>query len=436
MAQANPAKRNLSNECSDTKPKVQAIFYNNPDNYPPIVNGSRLLVRAGFDVEILCRDNGKRWSVAYPDGASVVRIDTHSGSSWREYFGFIRRVFRLGQAQTSVFVSHDAHALLPAWLLAKRYGRPLVYHCHDYTDKSFPLPTLGGRLVVYLQRALAKRADLITIPDKNLGAIMREELRLGSSPLVVANGPIAALACSGDALRNALKSDGKVFEKIVLRQGRIGTGHAIENTLRSMPLWANSKWGFVVMGLSDPKYLAKLDNLAKSIGVADRFVILPPVGYDDVQHFTAGADLGHALYEPSQINNIHITGSNKIQEYMAAGLPIMVSDRPSLRTLVERHRCGLTADESSPQKIAETINAILGDTERAGSMGRAGALAFQKELSFERQFAPVIDSIRSLADANGATPVAHSDATNSSARARKQVRDNSIPTFSDRGGES
>jgi glycosyltransferase involved in cell wall biosynthesis len=85
-------------------------------------------------------------------------------------------------------------------------------------------------------------------------------------------------------------------------------------------------------------------------------------------------------------------------EYMAAGLPLLVSDRPGLRGLVERYGCGLAADERSPEGIARAINTLLGNPSLAQRMGEAGAQAFVQEFSYERQFAPVLEAFRALSD--------------------------------------
>lgn len=375
---------------------IQAVFYNNPDEYPPIVNSTRLLAPNGFSVDLLCRENGKHWNVSYPDGASVRRIDTRTGSSWKEYFGFVARVLEHADRKASIFIGHDMHGLMPARLLAYRYRLPLVYHCHDFAEGPRLLP-VGSRLVRLFERIFARTADLVVVPDAERGMIMTRELCLGRQPMVVANAPLYRSPSSGKVLRDALAERNKKFEKIVLRQGRIGEGHAIEATLRSMPLWASSDWGFVLMGRVASDYLERLFQLAQMLNVVERVVLLPEVGYDQVSQFTSGADAGHALYEPIHFNNSHITtASNKIMEYMAAGLPLLVSDRPGLRSLVEKHGCGVTADESSPSSIAAAVNSLLGDPDRARQMGDGARIAFEQVFCYERQFAPFLDALQTL----------------------------------------
>lgn len=380
---------------SDTK-RIQAIFYNNPDIYPPIINSSRLLAQHGFNVDMLCRDYGGQWNVAYPATVRVRRLRKRAKSSWQEYFQFAAQVLRTADKSASVFVGHDMHGFLPAKLLATRFRRPLVYHCHDFAERERTIP-FGSRVVRGFEGLFARTADLVIVPDADRAAVMVRELRLKKPPMIVANAPLGTTPKSRTNLAEALAKQGKSFEKIVLRQGRIGEGHAIEATLQSLKYWTNPQWGFVLLGSAEPAYLEKIANLARSLGVEQQFVVLPPVGYDQVSAYTVGAHLGHALYEPIHINNVHITtASNKIMEYMAAGLPLLVSDTPSLRGLVEKHGCGMAADETSPQSIADAVNILLGDDERAHQMGVAAKRAFDEVFCYERQFAPAIEAISNL----------------------------------------
>jgi glycosyltransferase involved in cell wall biosynthesis len=375
---------------------VQALFYNNPDNYPPIINGTWLLSQAGWKVELYCRDDGKRWDVAYPDDVKLERIKPTSKDNWKNYLHFVSEVIRRGGKSASIIVGHDMHGLLPARLLAARNRRPLVYHCHDFSEPQ-PGEALGARVARAFERRFARTAKLVVIPDADRAAVIARELKLKRPPLVAANAPLRQRAKSGNCLRQALAQRGYDFERIVLRQGRIGPGHAIEATIRSIPNWISSRWGFVVMGLSDNGYLEHLNSVASSLGVAKQFAILPPVSYDNVASFTSEGDVGHALYEPTQINNVHITtASNKIMEYMEAGIPLLVSDTVALRSFVEGYNCGLTANEGNPDTIAAALNTLLSNPALALELGAAARAAFENEFCYERQFAPVRSAMEQL----------------------------------------
>src|ERR1700682_16286 len=205
---------------------IQGFFYNNPDNYPPIVNGARLLAKAGWQVELFCRDDGRRWDVDYPPEVEVQRIQTRGSSSWQKYYSFIRETLRRGK-HSAVYLGHDLHGFVPARVLATRYHRPLVYHCHDFSERT-PGEALGGRIVRRFERRFARTASLVVVPDADRAEIIAGQLKLKPFPLIAANAPLRCEIALDNSLRKALASLDRDFERIVFRQGRIGPGHAIE----------------------------------------------------------------------------------------------------------------------------------------------------------------------------------------------------------------
>jgi glycosyltransferase involved in cell wall biosynthesis len=305
-------------------------------------------------------------------------------------------VFAHANNSAALFVGHDMMGLLPARLLATRYRRPLVYHCHDFLERDQRLP-LGTRLIRAFEQHFARTADIVIVPDAERAAVVAQALHLAKPPLVVANAPLNTPPATRAALYRALAAQGKQFARIVFRQGQIGDGHALEATMQSIPLWQSDQWGFVLMGPGQPAYLAHLTRLAHELGIEHQFAILPPVIYDEIHQFTAGADVGHGLYNPIHINHTYYTtASNKIMEYMAAGLPLLVSNMPGVRRLIETHQCGLGADENDPASIAMGINTLLGNPQQARAMGKAARRAFEAEFCYERQFVPMGEAFHRL----------------------------------------
>jgi glycosyltransferase involved in cell wall biosynthesis len=368
---------------------IQAIFYGNPDGYPPIINSTRLLAQAGYRIDILCRDDGQDWRIQYPATAIIHRLPDTSKHTWASYMAFVWRTWCQACREADAFVGHDMHGLLPARLLASRYRRPLIYHCHDFALELKRL-AWGGRLVAAFERRWARTADLVIVPDAERGTVVQKVLQLPQAPLIVANAPLQAPP-SSDRLRQSLQAQGYSWQRVVLRQGRVGQGHALEATIRSLPYWQSAEWGLAVLGGGDPAFIAHLRRLAVELDVQSQVAFLPPVAYDEVLQFTVGADLGHGLYEPAHINNLYIaTASNKLMEYMAAGIPLLTSDRLELRELVNRYQCGVTADENAPANIAQAVNQLLANPEKAQAMGNRGRQAFAEIFCYEKQFAPVL----------------------------------------------
>ncbi|RKE59502.1 glycosyltransferase involved in cell wall biosynthesis [Dietzia kunjamensis] len=75
----------------------------------------------------------------------------------------------------------------------------------------------------------------------------------------------------------------------------------------------------------------------------------------------------------------------KVFEYMAAGVPFIVSDFEYWQKLFGACECGFFVDSESVQDIAESIDTLARDRERAVQMGANGQAAFESCFNFETQ---------------------------------------------------
>ena len=62
----------------------------------------------------------------------------------------------------------------------------------------------------------------------------------------------------------------------------------------------------------------------------------------------------------------------KMFEYMAAGIPVIASNFPLWKAIIEKNNAGLCVDPKSPENISEAINYLLSNKEIAKEMGQNG----------------------------------------------------------------
>jgi glycosyltransferase involved in cell wall biosynthesis len=87
---------------------------------------------------------------------------------------------------------------------------------------------------------------------------------------------------------------------------------------------------------------------------------------------------------------------NKMFEYMAAGLPVIASDFPLWREIVDGAGCGVLVDPLHPDAIAEAMQWILDYPDKAEVMGRRGRKAVEETYNWEPEAEKLIGLYRRL----------------------------------------
>jgi len=89
---------------------------------------------------------------------------------------------------------------------------------------------------------------------------------------------------------------------------------------------------------------------------------------------------------------------SKLFEYMAYGIPIVASNFPLWKQIVEGNQCGLCVDPLNPLKIAEAIDYILKNESEKERMSRNGIKAAQNKYNWETEGEKLIKLYDSLSE--------------------------------------
>lgn len=94
--------------------------------------------------------------------------------------------------------------------------------------------------------------------------------------------------------------------------------------------------------------------------------------------------LGFVLYQPAGNNNE--SQPAKMFEYMAAGLPIVASNFPLWKEIIEKNKCGICVNPGSSDEVRDAINYLLDNPSEAQEMGERGYKIVSETMNWSNEF--------------------------------------------------
>lgn len=363
--------------------------------YPsPIRHESRMLKEtwalagAGFFDQIHLvgtYEDGLAEREALDEVRSVWRVPTRITQRW----GLLGRLVVIGDWTRQVFEAYRCRrvravschnlASLPLGLaIARATGALLVYDTHELeTERTgWALPT---RLLAKLAEAILMRwVDYTVVVSESIGEWYRQRYRQHRFR-VARNVPLVDRSAVIEDPDVDLRRTCGVPEGAIcyLLQGVLGRGRGIEVLAEAFRATNSDAW-LVLMGFAENvEFEAELRDLVER---HPRMVWHPSVPPNRILSYTRTADVGLYTVEPASLS-YRLTVGNKLFEYLMAGIPVIGSDFPEVRRILEDSGCGWTLPVEA-RGLRELIDSI--DWSQVKEK-RDRAQAFGAQLSWVRE---------------------------------------------------
>jgi glycosyltransferase involved in cell wall biosynthesis len=251
--------------------------------------------------------------------------------------------------------ANDIATLIPGYFAARLSGAKLVYDTHEYAVGVPYRKAVWAWLAATIERLLIRRCDAVITVSDGIAERLQDRYGLERRPTVVRNVPDLPPPSAGVApdLRERL---GIGEGPLVLHQGAVAEGRGGGNLVRAVARMDSAHLLF--LGVDDA-FAEGLRDLGRGAGLDGRLHFHPPVQLTELLSYTTQADVGVSLLEDT-CENHRLALPNKLFEYLAADLPVVVSDLPEMRRLVTERGVGWVTDPGDPADIARVLEEALG----------------------------------------------------------------------------
>lgn len=269
----------------------------------------------------------------------------------------IKAILFLRRNKFTLIHAHDLTAL-PAAYFGSLYRKcKLVYDSHElFSSRATNVPFIKFGLKV--EKFLAIKCDSVITVSESIADVLKDQFNLKKRPLVIRNIPdyIPPISKGEGKLRNYLNVSGDKF--ILLYQGGVFLDRGIELLIQAVDKINNDNIYLVILGNGTLK-----ENLLASSGVKDRgnIVFLDAVPHKELHYWTSDANVGVSPIVGRSLSYRYCL-PNKLFEYIRAGLPVIVSDLPDMKCLVEENNVGLIFEENNVEDLIVKIQQLYKDS--------------------------------------------------------------------------
>lgn len=352
-------------------------------------------IRCGHEVCVVghrCARYDREKVERIPAPTEIVHIKKYEGKQrspikklHREYLRNQALIDAIVRTKADVIHANDYNALVPAYAAAKKMGCALVYDSHEIcveNDFTKRLPDIYVRYMRLKEKKMCRRVGQMVCVSHAAADYFAKTYGI-PKPMVVTNCALEREIAFSDE-----KHEG--FE--VLNHGQFYEGRGYDLMVEAAPLLKDLPDVRIAMrgfGRIEEQLHRRAEELE-----AENVVFYPKVLVQELIPEATKSHVGVAITLPICLN-FELSVSNKLFEYAAAGLPVIMSDIPEHRYLNEKYDFGIILEENTPECFAKAVRTLRDDKPLYERLAK-NARRLSSEVNWETEFSRLIQREREL----------------------------------------
>ncbi len=379
---------------------------------------SLTLAEAGHDVHIVATNSGCEPAYAAVEGLPVHRLTPLPGplgpltwvsgypTAWNpRWMAALQRI--AGAIRPDAMLVRDTHLMLLCLALRRAWKIPLVLDLPEHWPALWTIwrATEGRNLRNLFTRSVSvcRIVERIAIRGANHVLVCVEEMQERLTRMGAADGRVSLVRNTPDLrlyprldaaqqeraarLREALRS-----EFVVVYGGQIDPFRGLDTLIRAVarlrPVIPTIK--LLCIGSAKPANEWMVRAVAEQAKVTEAVLFTGWMNQARLLDHTLAADVGAAPFHACE--QLEMTLSNKVFDYMSLGRPVLATDVGPIRRLVEETECGLLVPSQDDRAMADALRRLL-DPALRRRLGENGLRAVRTKYNWRLTDGPMVAKV-------------------------------------------
>ena len=329
------------------------------------------LAKKGYRVSLVAR-HPKKETI---DGVEIIPLDFAGKFSRKFYLPFIALKKALA-TRADILHFHDPE-LLPYMFWAAKFKKiKVIWDVHElyterikeFTFKDFPIiKNISSFLFDKIELTCCKSfAGIIPVTD----ALLQRYEDINPNCQVIKN--VVDLDAVSP-LCDQKKMDKDKFT--IIASGTANEGRCIKNLIKAFSILQKNNNNTIlklIATFESPSYEKEVKELIESLNLKEKTTIKDLVPWQKLMtEEIPSCNLGMVLYSFESQNNL-VALPNRLFEYWAGKLPVVVSGTPLLKKIIAEAKGGMCIEDNNPENIANAISFYINNPGKAINDGNNG----------------------------------------------------------------
>lgn len=329
----------------------------------------------GSEIAVLAKgesaDNGRLDTV---DGIPVYRYSTkplgaHAPKALNKFVSLYLWSRFARKLHPDIISGHDLiPGLTIAWMstLFHRNKPKLIYDSHEFElGRNAKRNAFQKFVIRHWERFLMKRCAFSIMVNDSIADEVQRIHRLKERPIVVRSTPnyweLDEAVCTEkrEEFLSAFAVAGERVTFLMMCHGGVMGGRGIEHLIEAVSRMDGV--GLVIFGNGAAEYKKALQDLAKGLNAEKKVLFHPAVPIDELWKYVGSVDLEMMPIE-AKAKSYYYALPNKFFEAIQSEVPIVASDLPEMKRIIEKYQIGLTCKPGDVDDICRCVKRMREDS--------------------------------------------------------------------------